>query len=218
MEATKTEPDKNTYLVLHGQNGADHGYDYGTHFVFQGHEGGTPGFLSRINLDADGAHRVTLMASKDTNGDPLPDYRRLHMGPVRRRLLFTAESGSGAGVWQATLRLPVQGGDIYGVFGPRGYEGVQADSDGDIWLVEDSGGAFGTANPNAKQPNSFVYRFAPSNPRRPAGGGKLQALQVISLRSGQPIVFHAGQADADITSPRHAATCTRTASSSRPGG
>ena len=41
VEATKTEPDKNTYLVLHGQNGPDHSYDYGTHFVFQGHEGGS---------------------------------------------------------------------------------------------------------------------------------------------------------------------------------
>src|SRR5262245_24308879 len=32
VEATKTEPDKNTYLVLSGQHGADPGYDYGTHF------------------------------------------------------------------------------------------------------------------------------------------------------------------------------------------
>ena len=42
VEATKTEPDKNTYLVLHGQNGPDASYNYGTHFVFQGHEGGAP--------------------------------------------------------------------------------------------------------------------------------------------------------------------------------
>src|SRR5262245_16789620 len=39
IEASKTEPDKNTYLVLHGQKGADPHYDYGTHFLFQGHEG-----------------------------------------------------------------------------------------------------------------------------------------------------------------------------------
>ena len=73
VEATKTEPDKNTYLVLKGQGGPTHGYDYGTHFVFQGHEGGSPGFLSRINLDADGAHRVTLMASQDVHGNPTPE-------------------------------------------------------------------------------------------------------------------------------------------------
>ena len=40
-EAHKTEPDKNTYLVFRtGLPGADRGYDYGTHFLFQGHEGG----------------------------------------------------------------------------------------------------------------------------------------------------------------------------------
>ena len=41
-EAHKTEPDKNTYLVFdHGLPGADAGYDYGTHFLFQGHESGS---------------------------------------------------------------------------------------------------------------------------------------------------------------------------------
>src|SRR5262249_27909465 len=59
VEATKTEPDKNTYLVLENQHGADPGYDYGTHFLFQGHElgflnaaGAERGYLTRINLDA----------------------------------------------------------------------------------------------------------------------------------------------------------------------
>src|SRR5215510_2407089 len=47
-EATKTEPDENTYLVLAcpreepdcdlKQKGADPNFDYGTHFLFQGHE------------------------------------------------------------------------------------------------------------------------------------------------------------------------------------
>ena len=41
VEATKSEPDKNTYLVVKGQHGADPKYDYGTHFLFQGHELGT---------------------------------------------------------------------------------------------------------------------------------------------------------------------------------
>src|SRR5580765_8407188 len=40
-EAQKTEPDKNTYLVFGDSlKGADPGYDYGTHFLFQGHEAG----------------------------------------------------------------------------------------------------------------------------------------------------------------------------------
>src|ERR1700741_1157824 len=59
VEAQKTEPDKNTYLVLHDQKGADPDYDYGTHFLFQGHELGVAGrsYITRINLDADSAHR-----------------------------------------------------------------------------------------------------------------------------------------------------------------
>src|SRR5215468_7796244 len=40
VEATKTEPDKNTYLVLADQLGPDPSYNYGTHFLFQGHEAG----------------------------------------------------------------------------------------------------------------------------------------------------------------------------------
>src|SRR2546426_4079410 len=63
VEATKTEPDKNTYLILRGQQGPDPEYGYGTHFLFQGHENSVTdpvtklkqGYLSRINLDADGA-------------------------------------------------------------------------------------------------------------------------------------------------------------------
>jgi len=59
VEATKTEPDKNTYLILDGQKGADPNYNYGKHFLFQGHENGTSGqgYITRINLDADGPHR-----------------------------------------------------------------------------------------------------------------------------------------------------------------
>jgi len=71
VEATKTEPDKNTYLVLEGATGPAKGVKYGTHFIFQGHEGGPKdkdgvahGGLTRINLDAPVAHRVTLMAVK----------------------------------------------------------------------------------------------------------------------------------------------------------
>ena len=141
------------------------------------------------------------MASKDTNGDPLPVYDGSTWDPFAGRLLLTTESNSGPSVYQATLHYPSQVAPLDGVFGRADYEGVQADSDGRIWLVEDSGGAFGTANPNAKQPNSFVYRFTPSNPGNLRAGGKLEALQVLSLRSGNPIVFHDGQADQDITSP-----------------
>src|SRR5262249_46621525 len=62
VEASKTEPDKNTYLRLDGLHGADPNYNYGTHFLYAGHETGVQGNVTRINLDADSAHRITLIA------------------------------------------------------------------------------------------------------------------------------------------------------------
>jgi hypothetical protein len=202
VEASKTEPDKNTYLVLRGQTGADPSYDYGTHFVFQGHESGArgAGTITRINLDADAAHRVTVMAVADIHGLALPPIDGSTWDPFARRLLFTSEAGARGGVWQATLDLPSAVEDISGALGRAGYELVTNDSSGNVWLIEDSGGATGAANPHAKQPNSFVFRFVPVRPDD-LHRGKLQALQVISLRTGQPIAFHPGQADADATSP-----------------
>jgi len=203
VEATKTEPDKNTYLVLQGQHGADADYEYGTHFLYQGHEGGASGkgYITRINLDADGAHRVTLLATTDKDGNSLPTIDGSTWDPWAQRLLFTAELGNQGGVWQATPDYPSTVVDISGVFGRAGYEGIQNDSDGNVWVVEDSGGPAGALNTHAKQPNSFIYRFIPKNRTDLTQGGKLQALQVISLANpGQPIVFHPGAADADILS------------------
>src|SRR5215831_12824542 len=74
VEASKTEPDKNTYLVLPPQKGPDVHYSYGTHYLFQGHETGLIGYITRVNLDADGPHRVTLMADHDVNNNPLPVF------------------------------------------------------------------------------------------------------------------------------------------------
>jgi len=78
-EAIKTEPDKNTYLVFErGQSGPDRSYNYGNRFLYQGHENAAKdadknslGYITRINLDADAAHRVTLLATSDTSGRPL---------------------------------------------------------------------------------------------------------------------------------------------------
>jgi hypothetical protein len=202
VEATKTEPDKNTYLILQNQKGADSNYDYGTHFLFQGHELGQNGlgYITRINLDADGAHRVTLMATADVNGKALPTIDGSTWYPFSHRLLFTTESGSNASVLQATLDVPSQVEDISGILGRGGYEGIQADLWGRLILVEDVGGKSGTANPHAKQPNSFVYRFVPNTPSDLKAGGKLQVLQVISKAHPGAIVFHAGDVDGDITS------------------
>ena len=97
VEASKTEPDKNTYLVLAGQKGADPDYDYGHHFLFQGHETGA-GYITRINLDADQTHRVTLLADADVNGVPLPLFDGSTWYPWSKHLLFTSENGARGGV------------------------------------------------------------------------------------------------------------------------
>ncbi len=210
QEANKTEPDKNTYLRLYGQTGADPSYDYGSHFLFQGHETGSPGYITRINLDADAAHRVTLLATTEQNGTtPLPAIDGSTWDPWARRLLFTSESLSTGGVWQATTSVPSTVVSLQGVLGIGSYEGIQNDSAGNLWIAEDVGGRNGTVNTFAKQPNSFIYRFKPVDPTDLTKGGRLQALQVQSLRTpGQPIAFTpstgtptGAQADADITSP-----------------
>lgn len=204
-EASKTEPDKNVYLVLEKQLGADPDYDYGTHFLFQGHESGSHGYVTRINLDADGAHRVTLLADTLADGSIIPNIDGITWYPFSGKLLFTGEEAAASGVGegvvlQASPDYPSAITKLAGVIGHAGWEGVQADSDGNLWLVADQGGSTGTINNNARQPNSFVYRFVPKDKTNLDQGGKLQALQVMNLAGNAPIIFHAGQADADILS------------------
>src|SRR5262249_51120302 len=186
--------------------GADPKYDYGTHFLFQGHESGPgtfpnqQGYITRINLDADVDHRVTLLATKDVNGKPLPTFDGSTWYPWAGRLLFTGELGNVGGVWQATLDVPSQVEDVSGAFGRGGYEGIQADSFGNLWIVEDAGGSFGAQSPQARQPNSFVYRFVPYDKHDLKMGGKLQVLAVKSQAHEGNIVFNNSNPDTDITS------------------
>jgi hypothetical protein len=197
VEASKTEPDKNTYLVLYGQTGADSAYDYGTHFLYQGHESGAPGYITRINLDADGAHKVTIMAATDATGAPIADIDGSTWDPFAQRLVFTTED-SGAPTYQATVTFPSVVEDISGAVGRGGYEGVQNDGDGNLWIVEDSSGPKPAATPHAKVPGSFIYRFVPKH-ADDLKQGKLQVLQVKSLENGQPIAYQATDAaTADI--------------------
>ncbi len=207
VEATKTEPDKNTYLVLDGAKGPAKGVKYGTHFLFQGHENGpkdaagvTHGALTRINLDADKKHRVTLMASTDVAGKPLPLIDGSAWNPFAKVLLLTSEEGTDGGVWIATPDFPSKVTDISAFTGRAAYEGVEVASDGSLWLVEDEGGKGGPKTKNAKQPNSFVYRFVPADKTDLTKGGKLQALQLLDAYSN-PITFHEGKNDQDILAP-----------------
>ncbi len=196
-EAQKTEPDKNTYLVFNwGLNGADPSYDYGTHFLYQGHEAGVNGAsdITRINLDADAAHRVTLLATTDSSGNPIAPIDGSTWDPWAKRLLFTTEDGSKP-TYSATPNYPSTVTDISGALGRGGYEGIQLDSAGEIWIVEDAGGAFKGAT-TAKRPNSFVFRYVPRKPGDLAIG-KLEALQVLNA-SGSPITF---DSQAGLNSP-----------------
>src|SRR5262249_60480831 len=91
-EAQKSEPDKNTYLVFRNSlPGADPTYDYGSHFLFQGHELGVAGngYITRINLDADAAHRVTMLATTDVNGQPITTIAGSTLDPRARRGVCT---------------------------------------------------------------------------------------------------------------------------------
>ena len=195
VEATKTEPDKNTYLAFQqGLSGPDAGYDYGTHFLFQGHELGAPGYITRINLDADGAHRVTLMSTKTDAGVDLKTIDGSMWNPFTQKLLYTTESGSISSIYEATPGYPSHVVDVSNVFGRGAFEGVQADDRGNLYLAEDAGGKVGavsgdTTSKNAftKQPNSFIYRFVPNDPSDLSKGGKMQVLQV--LVNGQPLKF-----------------------------
>lgn len=187
-EAQKSEPDKNTYLVFgNSLPGADSTYDYGTHFLFQGHELGVAGnsYITRINLDADAAHRVTLLATTDANGQPIAAIDGSTWDPWARRLLFTTENAS-APTYAATPGYPSVVTDVSGALGRGGYEGIQNDSAGNIWIVEDISGP-AKSGTTARQPNSFVYRYVPSKPGD-LSNGKLQSLQVLNS-SGAPITF-----------------------------
>jgi len=183
-EAHKTEPDKNTYLVFKWSlPGADPHYWYGRHFLFQGHEGGSPGVLTRINLDADAAHRVTLLATADATGAPLATIDGSTWDPWARRLLLTTESAS-APTYSATPGYPSVVQDVSGALGRGGYEGIQNDDEGNIWIVEDIGGA-SKPGTTAEIPHSFLYRYVPKH-RGDLANGKLQVLQVLN-GAGTPI-------------------------------
>jgi hypothetical protein len=188
VEASKTEPDKNTYLRLRGLHGADPNYRYGTRFLYAGHETGIAGYITRINLDADAAHRVTLLATKLTDGTNIPTIDGSTWDPWAQRLLFTTESGGNASVIQATPDINATVEDVSSVTGRGGYEGIQNDSDGNLWIIEDVGGAT-IPGTKVRLPNSFVYRLVLNDKTDIKKGGKLQALQVISRRTGTPITF-----------------------------
>ena len=211
-DGTLTEPDENTYVVFpRNPGGPTANFDYGRHFLYQGHENGAPkAYVTRINLDVPRGdiHRITLLTPVDaaTGTTGLGSIDGSTYNPFTRTLLFTQEAGSNGGAFQLTTGWPAQLTKLDAFLGKGGYEGIHADRFGNIYIIEDTGGATSstTAPVNlnkGRQPNSFVYRFVPKNSNRIEDGGDLQALQVTV--DGTPIVFGGTtpqQRDADISS------------------
>ena len=103
--------------------------------------------------------------------------------PWAKRLLLTTENVN-APTYSATPGYPSDVRDVSGALGRGGYEGIQNDSDGNIWIVEDIGGS-NKPGTTARIPNSFLYRYVPKHPGD-LERGKLQVLQVLN-GSGDPI-------------------------------
>jgi hypothetical protein len=193
-DGSRTEPDENTYLILdHNPGGPTDGYDYGRHFLIQGHENASDlAHITRINLDvADPDHRVTLLTPVDDSG--LTHFNSIDgstWDPFSRTLLFAQEAGANGGVIEMGADFDPNTGagaglrTLYGSLGHGGYEGIHPDDWGNIFIVEDVGGT--TVLNRGRNPNSFVYRFVPISPDD-LTHGKLQALQ-ISI-NGSPVVF-----------------------------
>ena len=206
---TATEPDENSYVTYdRNPGGPVPGFDYGRHFLYQGHENGHDlAYITRVNLDVkDPLHHITLLTPVGVDG--LTHFNSIDgstYNPFSNTLLFTQENGTAGGVIQVTRSWPPVVTTLDGIIGKGGYEGVHPDVHGNIYLVEDSGGTAVPIDPNdpnspklAKQPNSFVYRFLPYNVSDLSQGGKLQALQVSI--DGNPVIFHADDPSGDVFS------------------
>jgi hypothetical protein len=176
-DGSRTEPDENTYLILdHNPGGPTPGYDYGRHFLFQGHENADDlAHVTRINLDvADPDHRFTLLTPVDENG--LTGFNSIDgstWDPFSRTLLFAEEAGGNGGVIEMGADFDPNTGagadlrTLYGSLGRGGYEGIHPDDRGNILIVEDVGGT--TVLNNGRNPNSFVFRFVPVDDQNPNG-------------------------------------------------
>ena len=153
---------------------------------------------------------MTLLATKDSTA-PTCDDRRLDVGSVGAALLFTTEN-AGRRRLRGDPGLPVDRDGHLRLLGRGGYEGIQNDSAATSGSPRTSAARRPTGT-NAKQPNSFIYRFVPATPTDLAGG-KLQALQVHRPRDGHPITSTLAGAPSDIAAELDRA-CTPTATTSR---
>ena len=182
------------------------------HFLFQGHEAGLvvnppvnnvnrQGAITRINLDADAAHRVTVLATQDVHGNPLPAIDGSTWYPFSQRLLLTAEfgngpGGSGGGVWQATVGVPIAGRIARRHSRPRrlrGHPGRRRRQS--LRLVEDVGWRDpGGGLERARGQQLRLSLHSEEHPQPGSTAARLQVLQVASRAHAGPILFDATSA------------------------
>jgi hypothetical protein len=229
--ATRTEPDENTYTATpFNAGGPDGSFDYGRHYLFQGHENGsnnkgqstnnttgTPtsgqAYMTRINLDVprNDPHRITLLTGADSQGTTgLTRVDGSIYYPFSNQVLFSQEgSGTTGGIVAAPLRWAGNSPgftSLYGVLGQGGYEGIHPDENGNLYIAEDIGGSATSVDPNnsngskkAKNPNSYIYKFVPTDRTDLTAGGKLYALQVSI--NGHNLTYGSHGGNAGNTTP-----------------
>src|SRR5262249_10530584 len=165
-------------------------------------------YITRINLDVtDPAHRITLLTPVGDNGKTgFNSIDGSTWNPFTQTLLFTQETGSPkGGVIEVTPGWPPAVRRLDVILRASAYEGIHPTRTGNILMCEDAGGTSvnviqgDTTSPvAARQPNSFVYLFAPNDPSNLSAGGMLLAMQVLIDR--QPVTFHASDPVGDVFS------------------
>ena len=218
LEAHKTEPDKNTYLVLRGQPGADPSYDYGTHFLFQGHEIRQP----RVH------HPGQPRRRRRAPGHPARDqdiarrrparFRRLDVGPVRAAARSSPLSSATPAVCGSpTSTCPPRCRTSPGSPGGAATRACRTTTQRQRlprrrcrWRRRHD------RTPNSKQPNSFVYRFVPNRPRRPDAGRPAAGAAGDQRQPSDRLL--ARRPTTPTSSARTSPTCTPTARPSPPAG
>jgi hypothetical protein len=222
-QRTRTEPDINTYLVAdHNLGGPQAGFDYGRHYLFQGHENATDNaYVTRINLDVPrgDAHRITLLTP--VNGANATGLTRVDgsvYDPFAKVMLFAQEGNATTtgGIFQVPVEYAPGFQDpttLQGSLGRGGTEGMRIDDKGNLLFAEDISGTSVSTDPTnnnaapkeAHQPNSFIYKLVPTTPDD-LTQGKLYALQVERLGTrSTPITFGGHGGGASEAAP---AACT----------
>src|SRR5258705_2125703 len=166
-DGSRTEPDENTYLILdHNPGGPTPDYDYGRHFLFQGHENsGNLAYVTRINLDvASPDHRITLLTPVDANG--LTNFNSIDgstWDPFTGTMLFTQEAGVNGGVIEMGSDFDPNTGagaglrTLYGRLRRGGFEGVYSCDQGNLFNVEGGGGHPGMNKAKKSEPVGYPF-------------------------------------------------------------